>query len=381
MKRVKRPLVYVMYTHKGEKTQFSTGIRVKDEDWDREKKSIRKFDPNFDLMQQQIDKTVERVRTIVYETIIRHGEPKVHLVRELYDRSLNNSGKGYRQMKAEYLSERAERFTLGTLKNDYRFFNKVSEWCGTMNVHTFSKSDISDFAHWLYSKRLYNNTVTRYMVTLKTFLRWGYEKGYHTNLVWKTIKTNYEVNNVVFLTKGELDLFRVVQLPEWMEKYRDMYLFMAYTGMSISDAKRFRYKDVIDGFIRYDRQKSGTEAFIPYTKRIQMIVERYEGKLPDMSEQKLNKHIKEIARLSGIDREIVLVKKIKDKPKITRIPKWKAITSHTARKTFVTLCMQKNVTEVSIMQMGGYADAKSLQPYRGVDLSHIRDQYNRLEED
>jgi len=377
-KRASRPLVYVMYTHKRKSVLFSTGVSVEDRHWDFGKKKLKMFDPMFDLLQAQMDETVLRVRAVVHEVIITHLDPEVHRVKEMYQRSLNQSGKGYKQMKAEYLSERKVRFTEGTLKNDIRFFNKVSQWRGTINVEDFRKSDIDDFSHWLYSLGLYNNTITRYMVTLKTFMKWGYEKGYHHNLEWKKIKTSYEVNNVVFMTRAEYEAFRVVRIPEWMEKYRDIYLFMVYTGMSIGDAMRFRKSMVLDGFIIYNRQKSGTEAYVPYSDDIDRIMRRYDGQLPMVSEQKINKNIKRIAKMAGMTQLIEVKKKRRDKTIRERVPKWKKITTHTARKTFVTMCMQKNITEGLIMQMGGYLDSNSLRSYKGIDLQHIRDQYNGL---
>ena len=45
------------------------------------------------------------------------------------------------------------------------------------------------------------------------------------------------------------------------------------------------------------------------------------------------------------------------------VPKWKMIASHTARRTFITLSLNKGVPEYLIMQVTGIKSLKTLQGY------------------
>lgn len=48
------------------------------------------------------------------------------------------------------------------------------------------------------------------------------------------------------------------------------------------------------------------------------------------------------------------------------------ISSHTSRRTFITLCLQKGMPLQDVMRMSGHSDFKSMKPYMRVTLKHIR---------
>lgn len=380
-KRKNRPLVYLRYTFKRQSVLFSTGIRLKDEQYDFKRQKVKMFDHMFDHYEQVIEKMTNRVKAMVHELIIRQKEPTAAAVKMMFDSAIIRSGVDYDHLRTEYLSERALRYRENTVKTDGRMFTKISEWKGSINVHTFSESDIEDFLHYLYRTGMANNSVTTVMVRLKTFLRWGYMKQYHRNMVWEKIKTRYEVGDVIFLTKEELMRMENVQLPPHLHKYRQVYVFMCYTGMSIGDAKMFTPSMVVDGVIVYDRMKSGSKGYIPYSNKLRSIIEDLGGSIPPLTDQKMNKYIKQVARMAMIDVPVIVRHRSGSKVIKTKMMKWEKVTTHTARKTFVTLCYQRNIHELAIMQMGGYKDSRSLRSYRGLDINFIKDQYGKLNGD
>jgi len=88
-----------------------------------------------------------------------------------------------------------------------------------------------------------------------------------------------------------------------------------------------------------------------------------ESGFPLISEQKYNEYIKELCRHAKIDEPVKVVKQIGNK-RIEEIkPKYELITSHTARRTFITLTLKKGILPETVMQISGHKDRKSFQKY------------------
>jgi integrase len=96
---------------------------------------------------------------------------------------------------------------------------------------------------------LLNDTIAKYCATLKSFLQWCFENGYHQNsIAFEKIKTQIKrksKNEIVALTEEE-----VFQLLEHdlsatprLEKVRDLFCFGCLTGQRFSDIKRFSQDD------------------------------------------------------------------------------------------------------------------------------------------
>ena len=92
-------------------------------------------------------------------------------------------------------------------------------------------------------------------------------------------------------------------------------------------------------------------------------MDKYDWKLRTIASQKFNIAVQDICKIAGFD-ETIQVDKFYGSKKVSKdVPKWKMITSHTARRTFITLSLNKGVPEYLIMQVTGIKSLKTLQGY------------------
>jgi hypothetical protein len=78
--------------------------------------------------------------------------------------------------------------------------------------------------------------------------------------------------------------------------------FVGSTGLRISDLKKLKDSHVKAGVIVMINKKTGNKVAIPVSKAIEDVIAKYDGKLPhQFHEAYVNREIKEIARLAGID--------------------------------------------------------------------------------
>lgn len=150
------------------------------------------------------------------------------------------------------------------------------------------------------------------------------------------------------LTQQELDHLRTIDLPDKLDRVRDLFIFGCYTGLSYSDIALFRYEtDVVQSngmyFIDGERLKTGTKFYTPLLNPAMDVLVKRNYKLPMISNQKYNDFLHVIE---------------------ARLDLNKPLTSHVARHTFATtVTLANDVPIESVSRMLGHKDIKTTQIY------------------
>ena len=111
------------------------------------------------------------------------------------------------------------------------------------------------------------------------------------------------------------------------------------------------------------QQKTENEVTIPCRPELKAILKKYDYHLPSLTQQTLNRHIKKIARVAGIDTP-TKIRYTKAGKKITEmVPKWSLVSTHTARRTGATLMYYKGVDVYDIMRITGHRSPEMLRKY------------------
>ena len=114
-------------------------------------------------------------------------------------------------------------------------------------------------------------------------------------------------------------------------------------------------------------KKTDTRIIIPIHPVVRKILKKYNGVLPTApSNQKTNDGIKFICDYAGICDPIIRTEYKGGRSKRTdiEVPKWKLISSHTARRSFATnMYLAGDVPTKSIMAITGHKTEKSFMQY------------------
>lgn len=230
------------------------------------------------------------------------------------------------------------------------------------------------FKEHLYKQGLFDSTVFKYFTRLSTFLTWAYARGHEvhqtnnrlTHKSWKHPKRVYEP---ITLTLAEIERLEMLQITDELiteklppQKHghrgertvkalttaRDIFIFECRTCQRISDLKKFDLRDVVDNVwvnpVTKGRRLNARKTRIPFNTRFTApawtILQKYGFRIPEFTEQKVNENIKTVCMLAGIDQEIMKGRWKRNKYIVESGPKYKFISTHTARKTFITLALQ-----------------------------------------
>jgi integrase len=178
----------------------------------------------------------------------------------------------------------------------------------------------------------------------------------------KSIKLRSAKKTIVSLTIDELSKLENLDVSQSSEqqKVKDMFLLGCYTGLRVSDLKRLNPINTQGGVINMKLTKNDRQVAIPIISDCARILSRYNYSAPKINEQAVNEGIKVIAEKAGITDKIH-IDLTKGGKKISKaIPKYEAITTHIAGKTFITLAPKKwGLTPAEIAAVVG-KDLKTL---------------------
>lgn len=144
---------------------------------------------------------------------------------------------------------------------------------------------------------------------------------------------------IAFYTESEVALLSESRLfTPAQQRVVDATLFVCQTGLAYGDLARFNHArdiTVVRGrrVIIVHRNKSSVPCFIPVFEEAERILRKYDGKIPVISNQKMNEVLKEIAKVVGID---------------------KNMTTHLARKTAGTFLLNHDVPMGTVSKILGH---------------------------
>lgn len=280
---------------------------------------------------------------------------------------------------------------MATLKEDLKSFkNKVS-------FSDLDEKGLTGFVHYLREKKvlnsprkkkgdrddydeedligLRNSTIQKKLGFLKWFLKWATDHGYNTTTDFRTFRPTLKTTQkkVIYLSKPELERIKHLELPAELtslEPVRDVFLFCCFSGLRHSDVYNLRKNDVKDDHLEVTTIKTGDSVSIELNSVTREILRKYKNHtfpddkvLPVIQNQPMNRHLKELCKLAGID-EMIRITTYKGNQRKDEIKeKWELVGTHTARRTFIVNCLSLGIPPNVVMKWTGHSDYKSMKPY------------------
>ena len=222
---------------------------------------------------------------------------------------------------------------------------------------------------------LRNSTIEKKLGYLRWFLNWATEKGYNTNKAYKEFRPTLKrtQKKVIYLTKEELGKVRAVELSgdnAYLDPVRDVFLFCCFSGLRHSDANNLRRSDIKGDHIEVTTVKTADSISIELNDITKAILEKYKDvpfkdnkALPNLTNQAMNRDVKELCKLSGIDEEIRITT-YKGSTRTDEVfPKWAKVGTHTGRRTFIVNALSLGIAPDVVMKWTGHSDYKAMKPY------------------
>ncbi len=386
--------VRLLITVNGERIRkVIKGVKVKPKDWKRERiKSNLKNEPyNYHI---EHNKTLEDLKNKITSIFRYIRLNNISPTRDIILDKLDDNNFGEHKLSIsffdafdEYIDSSKSIRVNGTIrryktnKNFFQEFEKSSNYkirFDTINLAFYQK--ITDYA--FDERKILNNYYGKIIDGLKSFMRWSYERNYHENTEFNKFKSIKNRIEVIYLTLEELMLlYRYVFTSKKLEQVKDLYCFGCFTGLRFSDIKQLKNANIYIDEIRFNIHKTKTiDHIVPLNQYAKEILNKYKNTiyepLPKISNQKLNEYIKDACKIAGIN-QLTNITRYSGQRRIDKIiPKYELITSHTAKKTFVTNSLILGMKESVIQQITGNLDPKTFQTYVNIANSFKKTEMN-----
>ncbi len=229
------------------------------------------------------------------------------------------------------------------------------------------------FIDFLIDKEYSPNTIGNRIKNLKVFMNDAFKKRIPVCLDFKLpeFKKPSEETSSVYLTEDELlQLYHLdLKGDSILEKTRDLFLIGAYTGFRFSDFSTLNIENFgKDDVIQKRTIKTDQDVVIPVHPIIQSIIKRNNNEIPKVAYPTFTVAIKDVVKAAKIDYKVSYIETKGGRSEVKIEPKWKLVSSHTARRSFATNAYLAGVPTISIMKMTGHKTESSFMKYIKITL-------------
>lgn len=228
----------------------------------------------------------------------------------------------------------------------------------------------NEFLFYYKEECIYSNTtIDKFLSHIRFFIREAEEKGYKISREALSDKFTIKKDETIdtYLNEKEIDLIFNYNLSnnDRLDKVRDLFIAGLWTGLRISDLKRINSFDISNNRIKIiETEKTNSFIEIPIHSQLKSILEKREGILPEISDQRFNEYVKELCELVGINEVILgsLRNSETNRKEKGYYPKFKLIASHSCRRSFVSNHYGK-LDDKTIMAITGHKSHSQFLDY------------------
>ena len=377
------------YIHWNNKSHnFDLGYNVNVNAWNTETQRCKKntFHDRQNIPAQYINKVITNAEDII-NSCFEHFEQLERIpTKEELKHSID--------VKTGKIKEDSDKGSFITLFDEYiQSCIKIGKWSYNTKrrikvvrnqIDTFnSKCKITDFDNHDMPEKLLsfflkvdnnNGTIAKKIKDIKAVLRYAVKKGVISNSHFLSYKTELKQPKkpIVFLSWEELMKvyhFDFSSMPH-LDAVRDVFCFCCFTSLRYSDVANLKAENITNTSIHLTTIKTADTLDIELNKYSHAILNKYKGQtfkkeliLPIISVQKMNEHLKEIAKMCELTAPITITTYKGTKRIETTTPKYELITTHAGRRTFISNAIMLGIPPEIVMKWSGHSDYKSMKPY------------------
>lgn len=354
--RTKSAPIEICVTHKGKRTYLTTGIAAKLDQWNGQR-IIRCV--GCESMTKMVYDLFEKVEKVSAELCAANDFSFDELRRELErenDRRVD---------MFDWIRERIEQRVIkpNTRQQHITAFNFFRS-CGLFHSwKDLTLANIIMFDEAIKRKVKCSTSVYGYHKRIKPYIREAVKFGLIKENPYDQFSTPHgKSTRRKYLTEEELNAVENLSgLSDSLTAVHDCFLFSCYTGLAYADASSLTADDFTQQrgkvYIISKRQKTDSDITVRLTDKALAIAERYNYRLPFVSNQKYNLMLKVIGERAGVPH----------------------LTSHMARHTFATIALHRGVPIAVVSKMLGHSDIKITQIYAKVLLDDIDKGFDIME--
>lgn len=394
----KETSIYLSSSYKGRYLKVNTGLKIKAEFFDTKNQTVLKRNDNYSQVQLVLDKIKNKCSMAYRDLYLKDDKiDKIKLKQIMQEAVLIDANKNDELSFFELYDIFFQWKSKGVHENTmprYRVLRAKLEKFETyrktrIEIDKINKEFGEDFAHYLMEvHNIFNNTVAKYLKSLKCFLRFAYDQEYTMNRSFLRIQSGEDPTSIFVLEEEEI--LRIYQLKSKNQGIMDVsqaFCFLCYTGQRYGDIKEMKWKDIIEvkgrKFWRLYQSKIRATTFldIPLLPEALELIKRHNSgrkksefvfRVP--CNAKMNQELKTIARLAKIKGEFTIKRLQGSKMIETTVKRHQKLTTHVGRKSFITNALKRGMPITVVQKISNHTSIKAMKPYIELSDTFVADQ-------
>lgn len=316
----------------GKRKRIPLGIYVKKSEWDIKNQQVKSNTTNSVQLNLIIDKHRAKIADIRMHYLLV-GQPLSFekLIEEYENKTPKFDFISFMRQQLEKMPMKESSY-----KKHLQQIQKFQDFKPVVSFSDINLELINDFKGYLHTERKNNkNTIISNIKIIKKFLCRAKKYGIPLNIDTDDIVIGTMSSNRNYLLEDEINKIKDYYFSQFIRNTHKLplgyFLFSCYTGLRISDVKQLSRQSLEGKTFSFTAEKTGKPQTLILNNSARKIVQENEELFERwISEQKINKFLKEIATLCGIR---------------------KNISFHVARHTFATNFLRKGgkVEELQIL--------------------------------
>ncbi|MBT3571399.1 MAG: tyrosine-type recombinase/integrase [Flavobacteriales bacterium] len=329
--------IQIRVTYKRNSCKINIGHRIKQRDWDDEKKRVKKSHDNSVRLNNLIQNFISKIDNYIIEKEASN-EPVVFA--EIKEKVFNktNTANTFKEYSLEYLEDLHKEKKYAQFGSSRAQVNKMIAFFG--DYATFSALTVNHIKKFkVFLKSDYNQSqrsIVNHLIVLRAICNKAIRDGLMNKNDYpfggEGVVIRIPNSIKVGLNLEEIKLLELAKIKSFTSKWnaRNAFLLSFYfAGARISDVLRIKWTDIVDGRLHYKMGKNNKVGSIAVAKKANDILEQYKTKrwskeefvLPELNNadlsdekdvyrkiitatKKYNKWLKKLANEVGIEKKV-----------------------------------------------------------------------------
>ncbi|GEO04499.1 integrase [Adhaeribacter aerolatus] len=379
------PIIAIFRT-KGKTHKIATGKSIPPKYWNLDKQEVKRTFKDHEELNDYLNELKKRIIK-AYDEFTKAGiEPSAESLRIAIAPKEEKKEPDFVEVFQQFIHVRETdpTYTTSVIKNYKTALSHLGKFASLQKVKLkfgdLNNRFYESYKAYLFNKQLQPNTVGNQIKQLKAFLNWATEEGYNNNMAFRKFKKPSESTVITVLTEEERDLLANFDLSEngRLGRVRDLFIIGCFTGLRFSDLANLKPENFKGDFLEIRTIKTKDHLRIPIAPQVRRIVAKYETGLPTITNQKANEYLKELGEIVGLEAMINKVKYPGGKRMEEMVSKFKLMTTHMARRTFITIALKKGMPQVTLRKITGHKDLRTMLKYVEIAAEDTHNEMMRI---
>ena len=345
-----------------------SGIKIDTDTWDTKKQRVTRANKSYKFINGEIGKIENAIWELVEAkrgSLLTRQDFEQAIAGESFEKDFWGLYNDFLAHVKKTKADKTYKMYVSALNRLRIFSDEYHITLKSCNTNFFDK-----LTQHLHHAGLANSSAKMLRAKVITFLKWAKDRG-HDVPEFKVQKIKQLNKTHATLTREEVERIEALEVSDSLQKVKDLFLWCVYTSMRFGDTQAIRDENIVyvGGVLSlaYYPQKTKREEIVFHVdEKMQAILDRYESgytPLPRIGINRYDQLLKTLASAAGIDSPVQTEKMVGNKITTETKKKYELISSHTARRTAVTIWAEMGHSFEWMMQRTGHSNFNMIKQY------------------